>query len=295
LRLDLIPVDAMFDKWYREEEALSTVLNMKVIKQKNIDLRQKLEAWKRRLEERKRLQKRASTQYQKLKTAMERHQEDFNMEKERVIACVLSFLQFYEDKEQIEKEEKIINDFLCQLPDGGIGHQILEIKDIERVLDNETRSFKLESSLLREFAAIVRAECVMEQNFFSFYDIPDLIVKKKYSRKDYESIIKMLNKVKKAYLVEKADILKDKNKPLEEIVITDEDLVPLDLFDKVLQSRENKQELRRLQIQGMIQRLKLEAAAKIKSMGVDTEKTKKIVENSVFIATLNAQMEALHS
>jgi hypothetical protein len=285
----------MFDKWYREEEALSTVLNMKVIKQKNIDLRQKLEAWKRRLEERKRLQKRASTQYQKLKTAMERHQEDFNMEKERVIACVLSFLQFYEDKEQIEKEEKIINDFLCQLPDGGIGHQILEIKDIERVLDNETRSFKLESSLLREFAAIVRAECVMEQNFFSFYDIPDLIVKKKYSRKDYESIIKMLNKVKKAYLVEKADILKDKNKPLEEIVITDEDLVPLELFDKVLQSRENKQELRRLQIQGLIQRLKLEAAAKIKSMGVDTEKTKKIVENSVFIATLNAQMVALHS
>ena len=103
----------MFDKWYREEEALSTVLNMKVIKQKNIDLRQKLEAWKRRLEERKRLQKRAATQYQKLKTSMERHQEDFNMEKERVIACVLSFLQFYEDKEQVEKEEKIINDFLC--------------------------------------------------------------------------------------------------------------------------------------------------------------------------------------
>ena len=185
---------------------------------------------------------------------MERHQEDFNMEKERVIACVLSFLQFYEDKEQVEREEKIINDFLCCLPDGGsVGHQILEIKDLERVLDNETRSFKLESALLREFAATVRAECVMEQNFFSFYDIPDLIVKKKYQRKDYESIIKMLNKVKKSYLVEKAEILgKDRGsgggKSLEEIVITDEDLVPLDLFDKVLQSRENKQELKRLQI-----------------------------------------------
>ena len=84
------------------------------------------------------------------------------MEKERVIACVLSFLQFYEDKDQIEKEEKIINDFLCQLPDGGIGHQILEIKDLERVLDNENRAFKLESTLLRDFATIVRAECVME-------------------------------------------------------------------------------------------------------------------------------------
>lgn len=174
------------------------------------------------------------------------------MEKERVIACVLSFLQFYEDKEQIEKEEKIINDFLCQMPEGGIGHQIMEIKDLERVLENETRTYKVENSLLREFAATVRAECVMEQNFFSFYDIPDLIIKKKFQRKDYESIIKMLTKVKKAYLIEKADILKDKNKALEEIVITDEDLIPLDLFDKVLQSRDNKQELKRLQIQGLI-------------------------------------------
>ena len=226
---------------------------------------------------------------------MERHQEDFNMEKERVIACVLSFLQFYEDKEQVEKEEKIINDFLCQMPDGGIGHQIMEIKDLERVLENETRTYKVENSLLREFAATVRAECVMEQNFFSFYDIPDLIIKKKFQRKDYESIIKMLTKVKKAYLIEKADILKDKNKALEEIVITDEDLIPLDLFDKVLQSRDNKQELKRLQIQGLIQKLKQEATQKIKTMGVDTEKTKKIVENSVFISTINSQMEVLHS
>ena len=217
------------------------------------------------------------------------------MEKERVIACVLSFLQFYEDKEQVEKEEKIINDFLCQMPDGGIGHQIMEIKDLERVLENETRTYKVENSLLREFAATVRAECVMEQNFFSFYDIPDLIIKKKFQRKDYESIIKMLTKVKKAYLIEKADILKDKNKALEEIVITDEDLIPLDLFDKVLQSRDNKQELKRLQIQGLIQKLKMEATQKIKTMGVDTEKTKKIVENSVFISTLNSQMEVLHS
>jgi hypothetical protein len=29
-------------------------------------------------------------------------------------------------------------------------------------------------------------------------------------------------------------------------------------------------------------------------MGVDTEKTKKIVENSVFITSLNAAMENLH-
>lgn len=44
----------------------------------------------------------------------------------------------------------------------------------------------------------------------------------------------------------------------------------------------------------MIQKMKTDAQQKIKSMGVDTEKTKKIVENSVFIQSLNAAMENLH-
>ena len=69
----------------------------------------------------------------------------------------------------------------------------------------------------------------MNQHFFSFYDIPDLIVKKKYQRKDYESIIKLLNKVKKCYLVHKATIVTDKS--VAELFVTDEDLVPLELFD----------------------------------------------------------------
>jgi len=32
LKLDLAIVDALFDKWFKEEETLSGVLNMKVIK-----------------------------------------------------------------------------------------------------------------------------------------------------------------------------------------------------------------------------------------------------------------------
>jgi hypothetical protein len=40
--------------------------------------------------------------------------------------------------------------------------------------------------------------------------------------------------------------------------------------------------------------MKADAAAKIKTMGVDSEKTKKIVENSVFINSLNQAMESLH-
>jgi len=72
LRLDLAILDAMFDKWYKEEENLSGALNMKLIKQKNMELRQKLDAWKKRAEERKRLSKRAFEHGKKLREAFEK-------------------------------------------------------------------------------------------------------------------------------------------------------------------------------------------------------------------------------
>jgi hypothetical protein len=55
--------------------------------------------------------------------------------------------------------------------------------------------------VLRDFVTVVKSECVLNSYYFSFFDIPDLIVKKKYNRKDYDLIIGILSKVKKAYLV----------------------------------------------------------------------------------------------
>jgi len=189
------------------------------------------------------LQRRAAEHARKLKAAFAKTQDDFNIEKEMVIACVIDYNQFLEEKEDIEKEEKTINDFLCQLPEGGISHQILEIKDLDRVLENEVRIFKAETGMLRDFAAVVRTECVMKGQFFSFYDIPDLIIKKRYQRKEYDQIIKLLNKVKKLYLAHKATIIQGAK--VEELTVTDEDLVPLDLFDQVLNARDTKHELKK--------------------------------------------------
>ena len=115
-------VDGFFDKWFREEENLSGALNMKLIKQRNVELRQKLDAWKKRVEERRRVQRRAFEHGKRLRGAFEKTQDDFNIEKEKVIACVIDYNQFHEGKERTEKEEKIINDFLCLLPEGGMSH-----------------------------------------------------------------------------------------------------------------------------------------------------------------------------
>jgi hypothetical protein len=52
-------------------------------------------------------------QGRKLKTAFDKTQDDFNIEKEKVLRCVIDYNEFRENKDRTEKEEKIINDFLC--------------------------------------------------------------------------------------------------------------------------------------------------------------------------------------
>jgi len=239
-KLDLAMMDIDFFQWFQKEESLSGVLNIKVIKAKNADLRMKLEVWKKREEERRRVKRRAFEHGKKLREVFEKSSNDINIEKEKVKDCIVHYNQFVEDNNRLEKEEKIVIGFLCLIP--GFTEQpnskavsttqVLEIKDLERVLDNETKVFKTEINVLREFTNVVKFECVLNQYFFSFYDIPELIVKKKYQRKEYDQIIRLLNKVKKAYLVQKAMLLPDKK--VTEIEITDEDLVPLELFDEAV-------------------------------------------------------------
>ena len=60
------------------------------------------------------------------------------------------------------------------------------------MLDQVDRAFAVDFKILKDFVALVKQECVMDKIYFSFFDIPDLIVRNHYSKKDYEKIIKVL-------------------------------------------------------------------------------------------------------
>jgi hypothetical protein len=53
----------------------------------------------------------------KVREAFAKYQDDFNIEKEKVIQCVIDYNQFVEVKDKLEKEEKIITNFLCLIPE----------------------------------------------------------------------------------------------------------------------------------------------------------------------------------
>jgi hypothetical protein len=57
--------------------------------------------------------------------------------------------------------------------------------------------------MLVDFVGYVKRDCVMDKIYFNFHYIPDLIIKQGYLRKDYEKILKLLNKTKGLYIKSK--------------------------------------------------------------------------------------------
>lgn len=73
--------------------------------------------------------------------------------------------------------------------------------------------------------------------------MPDFIVRKQVTKKDYEVISNLLTKVKREFLVQKALLFPDR--PLDQINISDEDQVPLELFQRYISKYRHKFEEKR--------------------------------------------------
>lgn len=78
---------------------------------------------------------------------------------------------------------------MAKLPEAA---QSIEPEDLSRMILKEETAHLEKHELFTQFANNVKAECVMQVHFFNFTSLPDLIVRKNYTRKQYETITKML-------------------------------------------------------------------------------------------------------
>ena len=276
-RVDINILDGLFDKWFKDQEAVSGVLNIKVTRNKNIEFRKTLESWKKRTKERLRLKKRIFERGKQLRAAFEKYQDYFDIDKEKIVSCSINYNDMTESLAKERKEEKVLNDLLARLPES----TYIETTDIERLINIEQEANKAKFNILQEFAQSVRTTCVMQQFYFSFFNIPEMLVRKKTSKKDFELIQSMLLKIKKKYLVQKALLFPDR--PIENLTITDEDLVPLEFLDEVLGAMRHKVQSKVDIWRELIESARQETLKKIKQHGIESEKAKKLVEGSVFI------------
>ena len=148
----------------------------------------------------------------------------------------------------------------------------------------------------------------MNVHFFAFTSLPDMIVRKNYTRKQFELLSKLLISVKQQYLTQRAaeeamnadETKKEKdshNAPKTDAnVITEEDLVEIQLLDDFLVSHQRSFDHKKSLWLGFIQRAKDDCREKLDSLKEQkpTEKQKKLIEQYVFSNMLNTALEKNH-
>ena len=277
-----------FDEWQKHEENLSGVLNNKALNLKNLELIEKIKYWRETAELRQETTLRTDEKQKQVLDLLGKYVQDMSIDKDKVETWQTDYFELIDKRKIDQRNENTLNDFLLRLKE----FKILEIRDFKNCYDKFKNEFYDDQAMLNEFVEKVWRECVLNQYYFSLFDLPDFIVKMSPNKSDYKKILDLLQSVKIEYIKEKADILK---KRIDEVKLTDEDLVPLDLIKHVMGQRRYNFNLKWEYLNNFLNDSQEEVSKKIRQLQVENNKIKKTIENNVFISYLNKLMEDNHS
>lgn len=147
-KLDIAVLETHFEKWFREEDSLQAFLNPKVAKQRFADFKTKIEVWKAREKQRVRLKKAYKQHTQKLRQTLIEKSKRFTIENELVHQCMNVFDNLQEDLHRLQKEEKVLNDFLSQVPES---FTALEVRELDAIADKYERAHEDNYRMLCDF------------------------------------------------------------------------------------------------------------------------------------------------
>jgi len=221
---------------------MASILNVKLIRQRFADFQSKLKVWRQRDRFRKRMKKQFKRHYQRLTENLDYQMQTFQNDGQVIHECSQLYNDFQDHARKCYKNQKILNNFLAGLPEVA---QSIDPDDLSRLILKAESAHNEVRDLYNSFVSVVKAECVMNVHFFAFTSLPELIVRKNYSRKQFEQLTKLLVAVKEEYLALRAkeeenvdDQKKDKNHHLQPKtdpkIITEEDLVEISLLDDFL-------------------------------------------------------------
>ena len=96
--------------------------------------------------------------------------------------CIKTYTEFQDYLRRQYKNEKNLNNFLIGLPKNS---PKVEPSEIKRLIDKADVAHRDVQEILYQFVELVKQECVMDGNYFTFTSLPELIVRKNYPRKQY--------------------------------------------------------------------------------------------------------------
>lgn len=127
---------------------MSGSLNQKGIKQRFADFRKTMDVWKERGQFRNRMKRNYLRMKASIRDRLDKAQNEFTFEVDVIMKTLEIYTAFHEGLEARIKTEKVINNFLSDMPQTGA---FIETSELERHINNKKRKFDEEGKLMREF------------------------------------------------------------------------------------------------------------------------------------------------
>eukprot|EP01022_Parablepharisma_sp_SALTPOND_P025332 TRINITY_DN588_c0_g1_i1.p1 TRINITY_DN588_c0_g1~~TRINITY_DN588_c0_g1_i1.p1 ORF type:complete len:836 (-),score=158.30 TRINITY_DN588_c0_g1_i1:6480-8987(-) len=271
-----------YDEYIAEEENLKGVLNVHTLKSRNYELQQKIAQWKSTLPQQKEIDKYYQSKGEYILSKLKEFSESTMLEKEELDRRTSAFYDLLDKKRALRWQFKTVMKFFSTVPITGV----ISLKDSKRHLENVAIQKLAEFSLLKSFIEQIKQRCTVDGRFFSFYDVPDVILTLKYGKREYDLVIKFLKKSKEEFL----ELKRTENGAAQ---ITDDDVVPLSILDETLSKMRYKQERREQWINKVIFDCETEVDAKKTKLDVTKERVMQTIENNIFIAFLNGYLDGM--
>ena len=139
-RLEVSTLQAKFETFCKNQESLSSILNVKVIRQRFSDFQTKLKVWRQRDRFRKGLKKRFARNVKNMNELFEYVLHTFQANDPQIVhECNEIYTEFQNYLRQAYKNEKVMNNFIAKLPETA---QSIDPEDLSRMILKEESAFQ---------------------------------------------------------------------------------------------------------------------------------------------------------
>lgn len=125
-KLEMEAFSLSYEKYLKQEENLSGVLNTKTLNLKNLELREKIHYWRESKDYRELNEDKIKDKERELFGVINKYCTEMSVDKELLVACQKDYFDIIEEKYKIMNEENTLNDFLLELDE----FKTLEVRDI---------------------------------------------------------------------------------------------------------------------------------------------------------------------
>jgi len=171
-------------------------LSSKTLTPNNKELWVRLRNWNRIYQDRITIEDRLVAKEKKINEALTNYKKTISLGKENIFATQLHFAIFKRSRRTNEDFETTINRFLLECP----SHQaVIQYHHVWSTYQTYANRVTEGNKLLGKVVEQICKECKMAGQRFSFYDIPDLLVKREMKKHELQLCIDFISDAKEHY------------------------------------------------------------------------------------------------